>query len=128
MDFGEDLRFILLDPLVLPKRIFHAGRRRMGGTQALHQHSDIDPCDLDAVTLTDLHFLSRPLVHIAHRSSERIPFLVYQNKSLHLGAEGNPVDFFWRHRAFFHQAPGRFAHGAPPLVCILLRSSVFQDV
>ena len=32
---------------------------------------------LDAMPLTILHFLSRPLIHVAHRPSESIPFLVH---------------------------------------------------
>ena len=126
--FGEDLRFVALHPLVFPQRVLHTGGGGVCGRQTFQQHPGVDAGDGKAVGLAAAELLCGPLVHVAHGPAQGVSLPVHQHHALHLGAEGETSHLFRPHIRFAEQRLRRPAHGAPPLVGVLLGAAVFQNV
>ena len=125
---GEVLRLVGLHPLVLPQGVLHAAGHRPGEAQAGQQLPHVGSGDLDAVGDAPAQLLPGPLVHVAHGAADGPALPVHQHQPLHLGAEGDAGHLLRRYGAGGEDLPGGGGHGLPPLVRVLLRPAVRQDV
>ena len=124
----EVFRLMGLHPLVLPDRILHAAGHRPGGPEALQKLYHVGSGNLRTVGQPLFQLRSRPLVHVAHGPAYRPALPVHQDKSLHLGAEGQTGDLFRRRLRPVEDRFGGAAHGLPPLLRLLLRAAVLQEI
>ena len=117
-----------LDPLVLPNRVLHAAGHRPRGPQAPEQLDHVGAGHLGTVGQAPLQLCRRPLVHVAHGAAHRCAVPVHQHQPLHLGAKGQCGHLLRCRRASGKDGPGGPAHGAPPLLRVLLRAAALQKV
>ena len=120
--------FIFLHPFILPQGILDAAGHCSGKPQTGQQFSYIGPGDLNAVSQAFAQLGTGPLVHVAHRAADRPAAFVHQDQALHLGAEGNGGNLLGPYGAGGEKGFGGGAHGLPPLVRVLLRTAVWQNV
>ena len=121
-------RLVIFHPFIFVNRILYTARNRSRYRKRFQKRNDIRTCDLKTVSHIFLQLLLGTLIHIAHRSADRIAVFVNKNKSLHLRAERNACNLFRLDIRLCENLLGRGTHCVPPLLGILLGTAVFEYV
>ena len=126
--FFEVFRLVRFDPFIFPDRVFYAGRNRARYHYGFDQLEHVCSRNLEAVRYALFDFFFRSLIHIAHRTTDGVAFLVDKHQTLHLAAETYALDVGRLYVGLMENSFCRNAHCVPPFVCVLLGAAVFENV
>ncbi len=84
MDFLKNFRFMLLDPKVLPDRIFVTGRYYSGLHQAFEQKGDTDIGNFRTGAAVFFFQITGTLIHITHGRAQMVSLFIKEDDALHL--------------------------------------------